>query len=220
MKKKAFLLFFTLLALSLYGWMNPKTPDISQAQSTKLYWFIPDGLRADPYQFNIFKWAQEGKLPNIKYLMENGSYGFSIPVFPGHTPSNFASLFTGVFPKDHGITDGPLRLHGYPLRIVSKSGFSSTSKLLNPIWYTLEQNNISSTLLSVPGSTPPEIEEGNIIKGRWGNWGINFPAIIFHSEKDTLFRKQLSINDRVFNLGKKLTQFIEFVKSSERGVAK
>ena len=40
----------------------------------KLYWFIPDGMRADPGLFNVFKWAQEGKLPNIKKMMDNGSH--------------------------------------------------------------------------------------------------------------------------------------------------
>ena len=39
-------------------------------KATKIYWFIPDGLRADPDIFTIYKWAQEGKLPNIKKMME------------------------------------------------------------------------------------------------------------------------------------------------------
>ena len=46
------------------------------ADDKKLYWFVPDGLRADPEVFDIFKWANEGKLPNIKQMMEKGSYGF------------------------------------------------------------------------------------------------------------------------------------------------
>ena len=36
----------------------------------KLYWFIPDGLRADPGTFTLYEWANQGLLPNIKKLME------------------------------------------------------------------------------------------------------------------------------------------------------
>ena len=68
----------------------------SESKVAKLSWFIPDGLRADPQVFNIFQWAREGKLPNIKKMMEMGSYGYSIPVFPSHTPANFAALVTGM----------------------------------------------------------------------------------------------------------------------------
>ncbi len=45
------------------------------AAATRLYWFVPDGLRADPQVFDVFGWAREGKLPNIKKMMERGSWG-------------------------------------------------------------------------------------------------------------------------------------------------
>ncbi|MGE0528296.1 MAG: alkaline phosphatase family protein [Bdellovibrionales bacterium] len=105
----------------------------------RLYWLVPDGLRADPGLFNMYRWAEEGKLPNIKRMMDEGSYGYSIPVFPSHTPVNFATLFTGTLPQRHGVADGPIRIPGYPLSIVPRSGFSSIAKSLDPFWYTLEQ---------------------------------------------------------------------------------
>ena len=77
-----------------------------KATENKLYWFIPDGMRADPDLFDIFKWAEEGQLPNIKRMMDNGAYGYSIPTFPSHTPTNFATLFTGAYPLKHGVADG------------------------------------------------------------------------------------------------------------------
>lgn len=172
-----------------------------------MYWFVPDGFRADPDVFNIYQWAREGKLPNIKRMMEEGSYGYSIPVFPSHTPVNFASLFTGVYPKRHGVADGPIRIWGYPLNIVARSGFSSLAKTIDPFWFTLEQAGKIVTLLSVPGTTPPEITRGNVIKGRWGGWGMEFPSLIFHSHKDKEFRELLGWNDKVFQIEKKLTEF-------------
>ncbi len=178
----------------------------------KLYWFVPDGLRADPDTFQIFDWAEQGLLPNIKEMMRQGTYGYSIPVFPSHTPINFASLFTGVRPIRHGVADGPIRVHGYPLKIIPRSGFSSIAKMIDPFWYTLEQAGLVVTLLSIPGSTPPEITQGHVVKGRWGGWGMEFPSINFHSFNDQEFRRELGWNDKVFQIEKKLT---EFVKATE-----
>jgi arylsulfatase A-like enzyme len=130
-------------------YQNPLT------RNKKLYWFIPDGMRADRGDFNIFRWAREGKLPNIKRMMENGAYGYSIPYFPSHTPINFASLLTGTPPSTHGISDGPMHVEGAPLARPSAAGFSSTARKVPAIWKTLEDAGKNVFLLSVPGSTPP-----------------------------------------------------------------
>jgi predicted AlkP superfamily phosphohydrolase/phosphomutase len=186
---------------------NSVKPD-SRGRPLKLYWFIPDGLRADPITFQLFKWAKEGRLPNIKLLMEEGAYGYSIPVFPGHTPTNFATLLTGSTPKIHGVADGPMRIEGYPLKMVSKGGFSSIAKKVPPIWYTLEKQQMAVTLLSIPGSTPPELNRGRTIRGRWGGWGLDFPAVNFHCQNDTTVRKRQGFGNRVFYFGSELTRFI------------
>ena len=102
--------------------------NVEEEDSVKLYWFIPDGMRTDPDLFNIYKWAEEGKLPNIKKMMDKGAYGFSIPDFPSHTPTNFGSLFTGAHPLVHGVADGPMHVEGSPLTKPSLGGFSSVAK--------------------------------------------------------------------------------------------
>ena len=187
------------------------TPYHGQAKGgkAKLIWFIPDGLRADPDVFRIFRWAEEGKLPNLKRMMELGAWGYSIPVFPSHTPVNYATLFTGTLPSRHGVSDGPMRLPGYPLNMISISGFHSTAKNLDPVWTILEGAGMASTLLSVPGSTPPETVRSQVIRGRWGGWGIEFPAMVFHSAGDEWLRREIGWNDRVFGFEKRLTDFVE-----------
>ncbi|MCK5359835.1 MAG: alkaline phosphatase family protein, partial [Gammaproteobacteria bacterium] len=180
----------------------------------KLYWFIPDGFRADPDVFKLFEWARQGELPNIKRLMDSGSYGYSIPVFPGHTPSNFATLSTGTYPDTHGIVDGPIRLPGYPLQVVARNGFSSHAKRVPPIWYTLEKYGEKVSLLSVPGSTPPELSKGITIRGRWGGWGMDFPAVNFNSTGALKVRRQQGLENRLFEHGASLTSYIDPVVAS------
>ncbi|MEK7072269.1 MAG: alkaline phosphatase family protein, partial [Patescibacteria group bacterium] len=130
----------------------------------------------------MFKWAQEGKLPNIKKLMDRGSYGYSFPSFPSHTPTNFATLLTGSYPEVHGVNDGPMHILGKSLDKVAIGGFRSVAKKVSPIWKTLEEAGLKVALLSIPGSTPPEINKGVVLRGRWGGWGADFNAINFETK--------------------------------------
>ena len=179
-----------------------------QKENIKLYWFIPDGMRADTTIFNIYEWANEGKLPNIKRMVEQGSYGYVIPTFPTHTPTNFATLFTGAYPKTHGVADGPMHIEGRPLDKVAIGGFSSAAKKVDPIWVTLENQGKDVLLLSIPGSTPPELNKGITIRGRWGGWGANFHAINFESKADLSQRKNQGRGSRLFFFGTPLTKYV------------
>ncbi|NBO31584.1 MAG: hypothetical protein EBV05_08320 [Cyanobacteria bacterium WB6_1B_304] len=117
----------------------------------RMYWIIPDGLRADPDVFDMYKWASEGKLPNIRKLMMRGAYGYSQPVFPSHTPVNFATLLTGTYPDKHGIVDGPMHIEGKPLDKVAIGGFRSTARKRKAIWSDLEEQGERVAVISVPG---------------------------------------------------------------------
>ena len=187
-----------------------------RSKKVKVYWFIPDGLRADRDQFNIYEWAKNGELPNLSKLMARGSYGYSRPVFPGHTPTNYATLLTGVYPDKHGVADGAMRTYGYPLKMVSKGGFSSLSKSVAPIWTELEKENYLVSLQSLPGSTPPELFKGNVIKGRWGGWGIEFPSIVVEKAPlgDDPYKK-IGNNRRVFTFGPELTTYVNPVSANK-----
>jgi len=193
----------------------PEPPAPTTLQANKLHWFIPDGMRADPAIFNVFKWADEGRLPNIKKLMDRGAYGFSIPTFPSHTPTNFATLLTGAYPVRHGVADGPMRAAGAPLSRPSVGGFSSTARKLPAVWTLLEKVGKRVFVLSVPGSTPPELGPGSAtVRGRWGGWGADFPSVIFERESPAR-REALGRGARLFLLGQELTRFVSTVPSRE-----
>lgn len=181
----------------------------SESHALKLYWFIPDGVRAEPELFNIYEWAREGKLPNIKKLIEKGSYGYAKPNFPSHTPTNFATLLTGTYPEIHGVDDGPMRTLGKPLSTVAVPGFRSIAKKVAPIWTTLEERGYKVALLSIPGSTPPEIQKGVVFRGRWGGWGADFSALNFETKGNLLQRVLQGRAARLFYFGPQLTNYVD-----------
>lgn len=210
---KRLLLVILLLVVVVTGYTLSQSKNSTAKQSkVKLYWFIPDGMRAEPDLFNIYAWAREGKLPNIKKLMDRGTYGYSYPNFPSHTPTNFATLLTGSMPEIHGVDDGPMREVGKPLDAVAVPGFRSTAKKVAPIWKTLEEAGMKVAVLSVPGSTPPEIQKGVVIRGRWGGWGADFAPLNFETLGDLSQRKKQGRATKLFFFGPQLTQYIDGVK--------
>jgi predicted AlkP superfamily phosphohydrolase/phosphomutase len=192
----------------------PAVPPAAPAVATGLHWFIPDGLRADPEVFDLFRWAEEGKLPHLKALIDRGASGYSIPAFPSHTPANFATLLTGATPRVHGVGDGPMRVEGRPLVMPSLGGFSSAARKSPAVWSLLEAAGKRVFLLSVPGSTPPELGAGGVtVRGRWGGWGADFPPVIF--EPDSAERKAaMARSARLFLVGEALTRFIAAAPSA------
>jgi len=206
MKKIIFLFFLLLL---LFGSFYLTSKRDAEKNNLKLYWFIPDGVRAEPDLFTIYKWAEQGKLPNIKKLMERGTYGYSRPTFPSHTPVNFATLLTGSYPEVHGIDDGPMHTLGMPLDKVAVPGFRSTARKVPAIWKTLEGADMKVNILSVPGSTPPEINKGVVLRGRWGGWGADFFALNFETKGDLSQRIKQGLGARLFYFGPQLTQYID-----------
>jgi predicted AlkP superfamily phosphohydrolase/phosphomutase len=196
-----------LLSTNICAQENQKIANSIDNPSKKLSWFIPDGFRADPDLFDIFRWAEEGKLPNIKRMMDKGSYGYSIPVFPSHTPANFAALLTGMYPMSNGVPDGPMRIEGKTLQSPAVGGFSSSARKVPAVWGQFEKDK-SVVLLSMPGSTPPELKNNAItIRGRWGGWGADMHSIVF--EKLAIEqRTKLGRNSRLFMQGMELTQYI------------
>jgi len=73
-----------------YGALNKKTLIIGLDGAS---WKIIDPL------------IEKGKLPNLKYLIENGSYGPLLSTETMISPSVWTSIMTGKLPQHHGILD-------------------------------------------------------------------------------------------------------------------
>jgi predicted AlkP superfamily phosphohydrolase/phosphomutase len=188
---------------------------LSAQQATKLYWFIPDGVRAEPDLFKVFEWAKQGYLPNIKYMMDHGAHGYSTPVFPTHTPVNFAALLTGCTPKVNGVADGPMHTEGFPLDKVSVGGFRSSARRVPAIWSIMEKAGKKAMVLSVPGSTPPEINKGLVVRGRWGGWGAETYSLVFEKQSNNKRQFEQGRSVRLFFNGPKLAQYISSTEAKD-----
>jgi predicted AlkP superfamily phosphohydrolase/phosphomutase len=204
------LIVFLILVSALY----PTDLDAGSAKN-RLFWFIPDGMRCDPQVFNVFRWANDGHLPNIAKMMKKGSYGYCKPVYPGHTPVNFATLFTGAYPENHGVSDGPMHESGRPLDRVAVGGFSSAAKKIDPIWVSLENNGYKVGLLSIPGSTPPELKKGFTLAGRWGGWGASFHAVNFEEYDTGNLNFKSGASKKLFFFGPPLMKYVSAANAKD-----
>ena len=102
-----------------------------------------------------------------------------------------------------------MHVEGFPLATPSAAGFASNAKKVDPIWTFLEEAGKKVALLSIPGSTPPELKNGITIRGRWAPWGFDTPAIVYEPLEKLEERKSTGRGFKLFYLGQKLTQFVE-----------
>ena len=51
----------------------------------------------------ITPWAEEGKLPTFKLMIENGAWGKLKSTIPPISPAAWTSIYTGLKPTKHSI---------------------------------------------------------------------------------------------------------------------
>ena len=130
------------------------------------------------------RWANEGKLPNLKKLMDaNGGRGYRHlgSTNPPQSPVAWATFSTGTLPGDHGIYDFIFRKlvrapQGPPvIPQVATTTFSVPEdgppvahnlRTGEPFWKTLGDDGVKVLALNVPYSFPAEpMREGRMLSG-------------------------------------------------------
>jgi len=107
----------------------------------------------------IFPWIKEGKLPNFKKIMDNGSWGELCSTIPPFSAPAWTSIITGCNPGKHGIygfediTDLDTRL------------ITSRNRRVPAIWKYLSDINFKNIVVNVPVTYPPEKINGMMITG-------------------------------------------------------
>ena len=103
--------------------------------------------------------ADEGVIPNLRSLLEDGATGPLESQIPPWTPSAWPSMFTGVNPGKHGVF-GFTGFDGYDFHVVKGDDVDE-----HRLWTLLDQHDRSSVVVNVPVTHPPDEIDGAIIPG-------------------------------------------------------
>lgn len=126
-----------------------------------------DGLDCKIFE----KLRSEGKLPNLDSLSKEGIFQKLQTTIPALSPVAWSSFQTGVNPGAHNIFDFVARDKATYLPKLSTAETSkikgkdviSLSRKSKPFWMYLGDKGISSSVLRVPVSYPPERFQGRIL---------------------------------------------------------
>ena len=122
-------------------------------------------------------WALEGKLPVIRKLMNEGSWGYLESTFPPITSPAWISFATGKNP-------GKLGIYGLMKKVGSSyefQGIKSTSHNEDTLWEILSRNGLFSGIVNIPGTYPPKPLNGFLVGG----------VFVPHTQSEYTYPKEL-----------------------------
>ena len=117
-------------------------------------------LGIDGATFDLIRpWAEEGKLPNLARLMQNGVHTDLLSTLPPVTSPAWPSFMTGCNPGKHGVFD-----------FIQPSGASyslvNSTRIKKPtMWQILSNMGYRVGVLNVPVTYPPQPLNGFMISG-------------------------------------------------------
>lgn len=119
------------------------------------------GLDA-PIVKSVRRCVEEGKMPNVKNLIENGIWAENCLVpHPTITPPNWTTIVTGSWPGTHGITCFHIHKEGMPLGFeTTYQAFNSDDCLSEYLWEALERIGKKSIVINYPTTWPPRMKTG------------------------------------------------------------
>lgn len=102
---------------------------------------------------------EDGYLPIFSELLKNGCYGTLMSTLPPNTLPAWTSIFTGVNPGKHGITDIYIK-EGGEFKIAN-----SSYRMVDTIWAILNRFNLQQIIVNEPVTYPPEKINGVMLTG-------------------------------------------------------
>ncbi|WP_458206845.1 alkaline phosphatase family protein [Haladaptatus sp. NG-SE-30] len=102
---------------------------------------------------------EDDVVPNIRSICEDGVAAPLESQMPPWTPSAWPSMYTGVNPGQHGVC-GFVTYDGYDFRVVSGNDVEE-----HAIWSLFDEHDLSSVVVNVPVTHPPDEFDGALIPG-------------------------------------------------------
>lgn len=156
--------------------------------------------------------AEEGLLPNIRELMENGASGVLQSTIPPVTGPAWFALATGLTPGQSGIFDFIFREDPYKnkFRFINSADFRNKA-----IWDILSRSNKKVCLFNYPCLYPPYPVNGFMISGGLGSPGLSrftHPAALENKITNFVgYNRQLNLKDPKY---KNLDVFLSDLKKN------
>ena len=115
----------------------------------------------------VKKHVDEGYLPNLKKLMDNGYWTNDCLVpLPTITPPNWTTIATGAYPGTHGVTCFHHHRPGTgPENANTGQSWSSELVQVETIWEAADKAGLKSVVLTFPGAWPSRMQHGIVIGG-------------------------------------------------------
>ena len=118
----------------------------------------------------IVPWVKKNYLPNLKKLMQSGSWGISETTIPPLTGPAWSSFQTGMNPGKHGNFDWLIRMKGsYHLEPITSNSIKN-----NSLWHIVSRQNKKVGVINVPVTYPPYPVNGFLISGVLTPQGENY----------------------------------------------
>ncbi|MGB7931646.1 MAG: alkaline phosphatase family protein [Gammaproteobacteria bacterium] len=108
----------------------------------------------------ILPWVEAGYLPTFRRFMEEGVYGSLRSTLPCITPQMWGGIFTGTPAGRHGALDFWQRGTDGKFREINGSALRQ-----KPLWKMLGDGGLSSGIVNMPFTYPPQAIHGYMIAG-------------------------------------------------------
>ncbi|MCI0558015.1 MAG: alkaline phosphatase family protein [Nitrososphaera sp.] len=107
----------------------------------------------------LSKFIADGYLPTFERVAKSGSHGTLMSTVPAVTVPSWTSMFTGVNPGKHGITDFILKIDG-------KFSFGTSNfRRSDTIWQIMSKNSLRSIVVNEPATFPADKINGIMTTG-------------------------------------------------------
>lgn len=109
----------------------------------------------------IDRYVKQGHMPNMAFLLDQGTKGTLVSTFPRQTLPAWTSIFTGVNPGKHGLVGFPghMEVNG------KLSSITFRSSEIKSLWQLLTEKDMISIIVNDPVSYVPEKIKGIMITG-------------------------------------------------------
>jgi predicted AlkP superfamily phosphohydrolase/phosphomutase len=155
----------------------------------------------------ITPWVEEGELPAFKKFFEEGTTGDLKSSIPMMTPQMWGNIITGKNPGYHGLFDFWQRGNDGKFKEIKGSQIK-----VKPIWKILSENGLTSGIVNVPFTYPPQKINGFMISGEDApgtHSSIAYPNKIYNEIVEKFGRYRLK---DIFPGGRKKEDYLKLVE--------